>query len=664
MKRKNQFKKGCTPWNKGISLQEDGPSQESQSVKLRPTVRINIDEFSLVTKASSSTVSLSTPDCEGISNSVRLLRPIVPIASENKQRTQCKDKGGMRIIDNDRMAETWNSAFRDHSIASAECQVPDIQILKESKWGVCWKITLHCTKCNFTAPESKLYKEIEINKPGPNAATTNVGLAIGLQDTPVGNTRARVLLSNMDIPPPCRSSMQRTSYMVSKTVTELNTKDMASKVELIKEINTKRDNKCDEINIAMDGRYNSTTITSRKKPGQNASQAIGLACETMTDRQFIISACFQNKLCWIGAWLKNKGIQVTCPGGHPDCTADLPPFAPLSEYEMGKHIGTDLALQGVLIRYVTTDGDSRSSAGVDSALKILDPLWNVQRLADPTHLGQSQFRKCYKANFSADMFCVSTREKKREVQKVFSQDMKARCSLILKDLMTLHTGDVNSIKKNLPKVLESTLLCYSGDCSKCSRYSVVCSGGVTNNWWHRSMFLGIHRITEFNMNENDKMLVVELLKIKLSLSAVEQMKLYTDTQKCEASNRSLSVSLPKNVNFSRTMPGRASSTIHRLNNGPGTSTIQKCKHSGFELSARVKCSLHQMDKETDYHKRYLLRPQVVKKQLLQHGNKIREHLRYKHLNPCQQADYKKGLLDPNSLSADNSESSDHTYQRK
>ena len=165
MKRKNQFKKGCTPWNKGISLQEYGPSQESQSVKLRPTVRINIDEFSLVTKASSSTVSLSTPDCESISNSVRLLRPIAPTASENKQRTQCKDKGGMRIIDNDRMAETWNSAFRDHSIASAECQVPDIQILKETKWGLCWKITLHCTKCNFTAPESKLYKEIEINKP-------------------------------------------------------------------------------------------------------------------------------------------------------------------------------------------------------------------------------------------------------------------------------------------------------------------------------------------------------------------------------------------------------------------------------------------------------------------------------------------------------------------
>ena len=51
------------------------------------------------------------------------------------------------------------------------------------------------------------------------------------------------------------------------------------------------------MNIAMDGWYNSVTIAIRKKPGQNASQAIGLACETMTDRKFIVQACFKNKLC-------------------------------------------------------------------------------------------------------------------------------------------------------------------------------------------------------------------------------------------------------------------------------------------------------------------------------------------------------------------------------
>ena len=110
------------------------------------------------------------------------------------------------------------------------------------------------------------------------------------------------------------------------------------------------------------------------------------------------------------------------------------------------------------------------------------------------------------------------------------------------------------------------------------------------------------------------------------------------------------------------MPGRASPTIQKLNNGLEKYTIQKCKHSGFELSAQVKCSLHQMDKETDYQKRYLRRPQVVKRQLLQHGNKIQEHLQYKHLSQCQH--YQKGLLDSNSLSGENSQNSDHTYHKK
>ena len=39
-------------------------------------------------------------------------------------------------------------------------------------------MTLNFTKCNFTAPESKLYKEMKMNKPGPNAAMTYVGQVI------------------------------------------------------------------------------------------------------------------------------------------------------------------------------------------------------------------------------------------------------------------------------------------------------------------------------------------------------------------------------------------------------------------------------------------------------------------------------------------------------
>ncbi|KAL5018802.1 hypothetical protein ScPMuIL_004524, partial [Solemya velum] len=171
----------------------------------------------------------------------------------------------------------WNGAFKCHRDSSITCDDPEFIILKETKWGVCWQMTLQCRKCKFNTPEYKLYKEVPTKKPGPNAGAPNIGLGIGLQDTPVGNTRARLMLANMDAPPPARSSMQITSSIVSEKVTELNKKDMSAKLQLVGEINKERGNDPTQINIAMDGRYNSTTIVSRKKPGQNASHAIGLA---------------------------------------------------------------------------------------------------------------------------------------------------------------------------------------------------------------------------------------------------------------------------------------------------------------------------------------------------------------------------------------------------
>ena len=92
-------------------------------------------------------------------------------------------------------------------------------------------------------------------------------------------------------------------------------------------------------------------------------------------------------------------------------------FAPFSEYDMGHEIGSQFSLQGILVKYATADGDSRSAQCLDNDMKILHPMWSMQRLADPTHLGQSQLRKCCQLNFSDGMFPGRTREHKIEVQK-------------------------------------------------------------------------------------------------------------------------------------------------------------------------------------------------------------------------------------------------------
>jgi len=146
------------------------------------------------------------------------------------------------------------------------------------------------------------------------------------------------------------------------------------------------------------------------------------------------------------------------------------------------------------------------------------------------------------------------------------------------------------------------------------------------------------------MNESDEHLLQEILKMKLSVEMVDRMKLYTDTQKCEAANRSLSVSLPKNVNYSRNMIGRASSTIHRLNNGPGTSTMSKCAKMGVELCTRVRRSLRQMDAESEYQKQYQKMPAVAKRKLIQHGGRISDLLEYRRKHDSN-SDYQKGQLD-------------------
>jgi hypothetical protein len=504
------FKKGNTPWIKGRKIPQASSAAEVEEA--RPVLRMGLAEFSLVTKTGLDGSSLSTPDCEGRSGNVRLLRPSAATRLADLKDTSFE---GTRLVDNARMISTFNQATEHHRRVSPSC-LEHLRIADEVKFrlgvegdtGVCHMQDYH------TPVQAVQVIGDQKTRPGPNPAAVNVGLGIGLQDTPMGSTRVWTLL----------------------------------------------------------------------------------------------------------------------------------PYAPLSEFAMGKHIGDQLSLQGVLIKYMTTDGDSRSASGVDAALKVLHPMWEVKRLADPGHLGQSQFRRCQRATFSDAMFCCKTRERTRKAHTVFSQDVKARCSLVLKKMMETFAGDLTALKKELPRVLTATIKCYAGDCSNCARYSVVCSGRVNSSWWTRSMFLGTNKISVLNMNESDEHLLQEILKMKLSVEMVDRMKLYTDTQKCEAANRSLSVSLPKNVNYSRNMIGRASSTIHRLNNGPGTSTMSKCAKMGVELCTRVRRSLRQMDAESEYQKQYQKMPAVAKRKLIQHGGRISDLLEYRRKHDSN-SDYQKGQLD-------------------
>ena len=89
------------------------------------------------------------------------------------------------------------------------------------------------------------------------------------------------------------------------------------------------------------------------------------------------------------------------------------------------------------------------------------------------------------------------------------------------------------------------------------------------------MYLSTYQLTVLRMDEKDKLLLQEILKMKLSVEAIASMRQYDNTNKNEGVHRSLSINLPKNVIHSRNMEARLASGVHRNNNIPGTSTKLK-----------------------------------------------------------------------------------------
>lgn len=71
---------------------------------------------------------------------------------------------------------------------------------------------------------------------GRRAAVPNVGLAIGIQDSTIGNKKAQQILASSHIPPPCNKSMQSLANKASEKIAELNAHDMQMKRQKLRRL--------------------------------------------------------------------------------------------------------------------------------------------------------------------------------------------------------------------------------------------------------------------------------------------------------------------------------------------------------------------------------------------------------------------------------------------
>lgn len=654
--RKTFFKKGHVAFEKEAqakNLTVDYEETEIPSWKSRLTRR----RFQQVTKKGPGGL-LTNPDAEGNPGSSKLLRP-TPDAdtsiSESYLKKDNKNRGEMRLVNISMHTEMWNKCIEEHSKVHCECRVPSFEVYQEIKKGLCWRQSLKCTKCGYISKLHKLYEEIEESRRGAKIAAPNVALQVALQDSTCGNAKARLILAGTNTPPPSRSGMQNLANKVGTITAMMTSDDLAKRREDLKEINSLRGlSKNSPINIGMDVRYNSNTIAGRCKMGQNASQAIGTAIEHQTDQKQIVAYDIRNQLCSKGKYLQKAGLDVTCPGGHPGCTANTSVTEPLSEYKIGEEIGNLFANQGILIRHVTTDGDARSADGVASAQGKVNPNSEVIRQADTTHLGQGLFKAIQRITFSKNMFPGINAAQRADQKKCFGLDIKERCEIIYNELQEFYFADAEKLKKiekESQKAVELILDCYSGNCTHCRRGFTACGGGKLKCWWETSNYnwkgWGIRK---FNMSPSDRAQVKAVLEMKFGSHSIHLQKLNSNTNKNEAINRGISASLPKNVNFSRNVGGRSASSIHRLNYGPGDSLLLKLETAGCPVTRGgcVAKAIRGLQKQSEYAREYKRRRDVRRRKSINKAKAICEHFRAKHerKKAGKKMGYRKHQLDP------------------
>ena len=579
----------------------------------------------------------------------RILRPkLERIESITDKYAKGHYKGDeMRLLQSNKVSEMYNTCFKEHALKNKNCKATNLIVASEEKRGLAWKQSLKCVNCSYISRSYKLYQEVKTSSTfGSKAAAPNLGLQVALQDMPIGNTKARLLFAGMNTPPPSRSSMQKLSNKVSASTERMNEMDMNARLQSLREFSSAEGTS--NMNVSIDCRYNANTVFSRGKMGQSASQSLAFMIENNTNTRDIVGVYTANKLCWTGAWLRNRGYNVTCPG-HVDCTANYQAAKPFSEYCAGKDLGNKAVAQNILIEHVTTDGDGRAADGVAEAMAVVDPLVDVKRQDDPIHLGQCQFRRANRAVFSQDMFGEAASigaEEKKQRQKLFSLDVKSRCHLIFEELFKSFNGNVRSITKQLCKTSEVMLECYSGNHKRCRRAYVCCSGGVHTNWFLKSYYLRHIGIKELNMTDADKQILLDIIELKLSIEGINAMKTHTNTNKNEASHRAVSVSLPKNVNFSRNFKGRVHSTAHRLNAGAGNSLLTKLEFVGAPVSkgGAVAQSIVGIQKQSQYHKEYQSRATVKSRKAISKDRQINDYLKDKFTPKGPQHTYSKAQL--------------------
>ena len=572
------------------------------------------------------------------------------VISENVDpSTQCNQndcmynmKEGNILVEKSRTMDLLNTCSKEHT-AIGKCTNYNMDMVNFKPWGLYCEVQVICTNCDFASEHARLYEEVDRSGPGRRAATGNVRVQVLLQDMPIGPTSAQLLFAAAGLKAGSLTGMQKMAYNVSEDTVVTNQNDLIKQQNHVKWVLQQRGvENTNEIKGAFDVVYGGTCRKSLNTPGPGASQATATFAENVTPQKKILALSHVNKICIKGSRLEGKGEPVRCGTNdrhtHPGCTANQQPHTPIHESILAADIAECLLDDtGLVVRQLCTDSDGKGPSGFN---KVYDKAGQnpICWSKDLTHVSRTQ-----RTHIANHKFCRGTFgqqpdgttwnfKENLDNKKALAHDLPYRCAITLRNCINYYKQRRSQLKKNVEIVAAYMLLCYEGEHKACRSSKLAqltgCKGGK-NHWFTTSPHLSSQKISSLTLGKADSDFILKVIGMKLGQESLHYFIDLDTSSKCEATNRAIIQSLPKNKTFARTSRGRANSAILRVNNKFHDAVDMKC--------ARSKCSLPKNSLSRKRMEQYTLKKDLS----LVHKNKASSKQRRQTLKDLKVEKYYK-----------------------
>lgn len=459
--------------------------------------------------------------------------------------------------------------------------------------------SLRCSDCGFEHKRLKFFEE-EVGKKGRGrrAAKINKQMSVALIKQPLGASSIIEILSACDISTPSLSSLQKCLNQTSDAFIEINREQLHCNRELIHhEMNFRKGINQNASMIQSDVSYNNSPKgRSFSQPGTQAYCPIFSSEKGLS--KIPVSLSTVSKLC--SCRYKKNGRQMH----SVNCQRDFPADRPISnaEYILGLKCGEDLLQSNFRADTVITDGvgPGQLFKGINHAMTSKGVENGCENQDCSKHISSTLRRNMRKITLES-VYVNDNALTKRKKQDRLLDFISRRCNWEFRALHKI-CKNIDELKHKCAEAKHGILACVQGDGKTCQRKCYSCYLHRRRKPTRTPRCLPDAQFIHLSKADEARLLLC--MDKKLGPQAVENQRLNLNTNRCEASHRTVQRSLPKSKTFIRTFKGRVHSAMHSMSLGHVRSIIIANKKLGVENNTTSWAfrSLKMLHKRQSYQK--------------------------------------------------------------